>query len=208
MYPDVNAMLTMLVARIQQCLEDNFIGAYVQGSLAVGDFNSASDVDVVIAIRHDLKSAEIETFQALHRELFAELPPPWGQRLELSYQPISILRRWSQVPRDPPDDPRTADWRDPSISRPPTVYPYWYLDNGAQKLVRSEHDNTRVVRWVMREKGITLSGPKPMSLIDAVSRHDLALEIHDMLRSLTEEWSTPEAIDTAWLQGFFVIDLW
>jgi hypothetical protein len=71
-------------------------------------------------------------------------------------------------------------------------------------LVRSEHDNTRVVRWVIREKGITLAGPPPSTLIEPVSPRDLGLELYDMLRLIKDEWSTAEAIGEAWIQLFFV----
>ena len=203
-FPGINSVLATLVARVSKRLEDNFVGAYLHGSLAVGDFNSSSDIDAIVVIRRDLRQLEIAVFQDLHRALFAELPAPWGQRIELSYAPADILRRWSLTPRDPPDFPRSADWRDPSTAGPPRAYPLWYLDNGAQELVRSAHDNTRVVRWVIREKGITLAGPLPSALIEPVSAQDLALEVYDMLRLIKDEWSTPEAIGQGWIQAFFV----
>jgi hypothetical protein len=203
-FPDVNSVLATLVAKISERLEDNFVGAYLHGSLAVGDFNSSSGIDVIVVIQRDLRQSEIAAFQDLHRALFAELPTPWGQRIELSYAPADILCRWSLTPRDPPDFPRSADWRDPSTASPPRSYPLWYLDNGCQELVRSEHDNTRVVRWVIREKGITLAGPAPSALIEPVSSQDLALELYDMLRLINDEWSTAEAIGQAWTQAFFV----
>jgi hypothetical protein len=71
-------------------------------------------------------------------------------------------------------------------------------------LVRSEHDNTRVVRWVVREKGITLAGPAPSALIEPVSSQDLASELYDMLRLINEYWSTAEAIGQGGIQAFFV----
>ena len=114
------------------------------------------------------------------------------------------MYRWSLTPRDPPDFPRSSDWRDPSTASPPRTYPLWYLDNGARELVRSEHDNTRVVRWVTREKGITLAGPAPSVLIEPVPSQDLALEVYDMLRLINDEWSTAEAIGPALTQAFFV----
>ena len=138
-FPKVNPVLATLVARISERLDGNFVGAYLHGSLAVGDFNSSSDIDVIVVIKRDLKQSEIASFQDLHRALFAERPPPWGQRIELSYAPADILRRWSLTPCDPPDFPRSADWRDPSTAIPPRTYPFWYFDNGAQELVRSEH---------------------------------------------------------------------
>ena len=75
-FPKVNPVLATLVARISERLDGNFVGAYLHGSLAVGDFNSSSDIDVIVVIKRDLKQSEIASFQDLHRALFAELPPP------------------------------------------------------------------------------------------------------------------------------------
>jgi len=203
-YPALNEMLGILVNEIQSALGDNFVGAYLQGSFAVGDFTETSDVDITIAIKRDITGGEIPQFQELHKRLFQELPKPWGQRIELAYAPIDILRRWSEEPRDPPDFPRSDDWTDPSTQAPPKAYPFWYLDNGADTLVRSEHDNTRVVRWVTRERGIALAGPDPKTLIEPVTHKELASEVLDMLRIVDKDWAIAEKLNTRMLQTFFV----
>lgn len=74
-------------------------------------------------------------------------------------------------PRDPIDVPRSDNWRDPSRAR---------------HLTGSEHDNTRVVRWVTQEKGVTLTGPPPQSLIDPVSSADLAAETVELLHTVDD----------------------
>ena len=38
-YPELNEVLALLVTSTQKVLEDNFIGFYLQGSFAVGDFD-------------------------------------------------------------------------------------------------------------------------------------------------------------------------
>lgn len=203
-YAGVNAALAELVERVAARLGDNLVGAYLQGSFALGDFTPNSDVDVLLVIKRDVAERDIEPFQVLHRALFETLPAPWGQRIELSYAPIELLRRWSSTPRDPPQAPRAADWRDPSTGAPPKAYPFWYLNNGANELVRSEHDNSRVVRWVTREKGVVLVGPDPRTLIDPVAPDALLAEVRDTLAFVAKRYPTPEAIDAAWLQAFFV----
>jgi hypothetical protein len=203
-YPGVNAAVAELTARLAAALGDNLIGIYLQGSFALGDFTGHSDVDCLAVIGRDLEEREIEPFQALHRALFDTLAPPWGQRLELSYAPAAILRRWGPTPRDPPGAPRPADWIDPATGAPPRVYPFWYLNNGARELVRSEHDNSRIVRWVTREKGVALVGPDPRTLIDPVSPDDLRAEIADTLDFVAKSYPTPEAMEAAWMQAFFV----
>ena len=60
---------------------------------------------------------------------------------------------------------------------PPLAYPFWYLDHGSDTLVRSEHDNSQVVRWCLREKGVVLAGPDPATLVDPVSPAALKAEV-------------------------------
>ena len=45
-YPDVNAVLAELSASVQTVLGHHFVGMYLYGSLALGDFNPrSSDID-------------------------------------------------------------------------------------------------------------------------------------------------------------------
>lgn len=185
-YADLNAVLAYLVEGAQRLLGDNFVGAYLQGSFAVGDATEFSDCDFIIVTARDLAPDELAPFQALHAAIH-DLPYAyWRSGLEGSYVPTSILRRWSAEPRDPPGEPRPSDWGDPGLSgAPPRAYPFWYLDHGAKSLVRSEHDNSHVVRWCLREKGVTLAGPPPRELVDPVAPAALRAEIrHTMDLSL------------------------
>lgn len=47
-YPELNQVLDELVSRIEQILGSSFVGAYLQGSFAVGDFDRHSDVDFIV----------------------------------------------------------------------------------------------------------------------------------------------------------------
>ena len=204
-YAELNDVLDQLVTRARSVLGDNFVGAYLQGSFAVGDADEASDVDFLIVTRRDVTLAEQPALQAMHAELFHH-PSRWAQHLEGSYAPAAILRRWSTEPRDPPEEPREPGWGDPGMSDlPARVYPFLYLDNGADRLVRSEHDNSQVVRWCLREKGIALAGPPPADLVDPVTPQALRAEILPLFRRVTALWlGAPGKIDQAWLQAFIV----
>ncbi len=177
-FAELNAVLAHLVDGARALLGDNFVGAYLQGSFAVGDFTEFSDCDFIVVTARDITPDELAPFQALHAAIH-ELPYAyWRTALEGSYVPASILRRWHKAPRDPPDEPRGPDWGDPGTSgSPPRAYPFWYLDHGSKTLVRSEHDNTQVVRWCLREKGVTLAGPPPSTLIDPVPPAALRAEV-------------------------------
>ena len=182
-FAELNAVLAHLVVGAQRLLGDNFVGAYLQGSFAVGDASELSDCDFILVTARDISPEALPALQAFHAAIH-ELPHPhWRNQLEGSYVPAPVLRRWSTTPRDPPGEPRPDDWADPGTSgSPPRVYPFLYLNHGASSLVRSEHDNTQVVRWCLREKGIVLAGPDPRTLIDPVTPQMLMDEVRGTMR--------------------------
>ena len=183
-YADLNAVLAELVERARALLADNFVGAYLQGSFALGDFDPHSDLDFIVVTHQDIPPDQLPALQAMHDDLHA-LPGPWASRLEGSYAPKAILRRWSTSPRDPPGEPRPETWADPGTSgMAPRVYPFFFLGNGERVLVRSEHDNSQVVRWILREKGVALAGPPARGLVDPVPAEALREEIRVLLDKL------------------------
>jgi predicted nucleotidyltransferase len=160
-YPELNDVLRELVAGVREILADNFCGAYLQGSFAVGDADEHSDVDFIVATEDELNDAQVDALQAMHKRLYS-LDSTWAQHLEGSYAPRNELRQVDE-------------------SRPP----WWYLDNGATELVRDNHCNTAVVRWSLREKGVVLAGPDPKTLIEPVSAAELRSDVLIALR----EWA-------------------
>lgn len=202
-YAELNGVLEYLVAGVQERLGDNFVGAYLQGSFAVGDHTPWSDCDFIVVTARDMRPDELRPLQALHAAIHELDAPYWRNGLEGSYFPAAILRRWSETPRDPPGEPRGPEWADPGTSGSPArVYPLWYLDHGSKTLVRSEHDNTRVVRWCLREKGVVLAGPDPTTLMDPVTADDLRAEVRETMRQVLAVDLQPMAI-FAW-QAFWV----
>ncbi len=148
-YPDLNAVLAELVSSTREILGENFVGAYLQGSFAVGDADEHSDVDFIVVTHDEVGEAAESQLQAMHERLFS-LPTHWAQHLEGSYAPKEQLRRV---------DPERRPW--------------FYFDNGATVPAWDNHCNTAVVRWSLRERGIVLDGPDPKELIDQVSADDL-----------------------------------
>lgn len=205
-FEDLNAVLAELTRRLQAHLGDNLVGVYLQGSFAIGDADDRSDVDLTFVLARDLTAEEIPPLEALHAEIHA-MPTVWAQHLEGSYMPREILRRWSLTPRDPPGEARSADWGDPGLNgAPPRVYPFWYLNNGSTRLVRSEHDNTQVVRWALREKGVVLAGPEPRRLIDPVTPDLLRGEVRALLQTLVARIQTePSLTEVRWIQAFMAV---
>src|SRR2546425_12563787 len=58
-YAALNVVLDTFVGRARELLADNFIGAYLQGSFALGDLDEKSDVDFVIAVARDIADADV-----------------------------------------------------------------------------------------------------------------------------------------------------
>ncbi len=181
-FPDLNAVLHELVSSAQAVLGENFLAAYLQGSFGVGDADADSDVDFTIVIAQDLDEAELAALQAMHGRIY-ELETDWARHLEGSYFPVEWLRR-----------------EDPAQRR------LWYLDNMARVLVRSDHDNALVVRWVTREHGIPLAGPDPRELIDLVQPDDLRREVRAVMREWGQEiLENSYSIGNCWAQPFAVL---
>src|SRR5256885_115225 len=79
-YAALNAVLGHFVGRVRELLADNFIGAYLQGSFALGGFDEKSDADFLIVVERDIADADVPTHNALHTAIHG-FPPPWGHRL-------------------------------------------------------------------------------------------------------------------------------
>ncbi|PYP78122.1 MAG: hypothetical protein DMD35_12525 [Gemmatimonadetes bacterium] len=181
-YPELNDVLDELVAGVETALGDAFVGACLQGSFAVGDFDRHSDVDFVVAVRDELSDDHISALQAMHDRIYG-LASEWAKHLEGSYFPITTLRDYRRSGR-----------------------PLWYLDHGSRSLVRSDHCNTTVVRWVVREYGIPLAGPNPASLVDPIPVEALRAEIAHTMRSWGEEiLDQPDKYRNRFYQGFIVL---
>lgn len=180
--PEINEVLNAFVDGTTSILADNFIGAWLQGSSATGGFDEHSDLDFVIGVERDLSKRELHALQAFHPYLYAH-PSPWSQHLEGSYFPRDIL----------------AEYR---LSR----QKIWYLDHGRQKLERSSHDNTIVVKWILREKGVVLAGPHPDKIIDPIPVSELRLDIyHTFARWGNTIIENPEEIGSHFYQTFAVL---
>jgi hypothetical protein len=181
-YSELNQVLQELVASVQAILGDNFVGTYLQGSFAVGDFDEHSDVDWVIVTKAALTEAQVAALQVMHERIY-HLETEWAKHLEGSYFPQAILRHHAN--------------RGKKI---------WYLDHGARSLIESDHCNTIVVRWVVREKGMTLAGPPPDTLVEPISADLLRSDIFAVITEWGQEiLADPDRYDNRFYQGFIVL---
>lgn len=181
-YPELNQVLVELVESIQEILADDFIGFYLQGSFAVGDADEHSDCDFVVAVRDELTDSQVTALQAMHARIF-DIDPGWPQHLEGSYFPADILRDYKRKGEK-----------------------LWYLDNGHRQMERSDHCNTILVHWVVRESGVRLAGPPPHTLVDPIPVEDLRRDIyHAIIHWGNHFLQNPDQYNNRFYQGFLVL---
>jgi len=170
-YPDVNTRLQLLLAEMRAILGDDLIGLYLDGSLALGDFDPAtSDVDFIAAVARPLTPEKFDALAAMHQRI-RDSGRPFATELEGSYIHLSALRR-----HDPAD----------------AVFPN--LERGPDEVLKlKEHHSDWIIhRYSVREHGITLYGPPPATLIELVTAGDVRAATAGVLRSW---WGTPAAVD-------------
>ena len=179
-YPELNALLIELTHRAHAVLGPAFVGAYLQGSFALGDADLASDCDFLIPVDGPLTAAQDAGLRRLH----AELPTReghWSTELEGSYPDRGELRTLSAVGRE-----------------------WLYVDRGHREMEWSTHCNTEVARWILRERGITLVGPEPRSLVDEVPAAALRARMREEILRFLPSLPTWTSFDTAWTQRYAV----
>jgi predicted nucleotidyltransferase len=158
-HPEVNAVLAALLGGVRSILADHLVGMYLDGSLACGDFDLASDIDFLVVTDLAVTPDLFSSLQAMHDRV-AETDPRWGVELEGSYIPRAAIRRY-----------------DPSLAMHPN------LERGKRyRLKMVHHDEDWIVHYhVVRERGIPLFGPEPKTLIDPVSPEDLRCAMQKIL---------------------------
>jgi hypothetical protein len=162
----------VLLSGVQAILGSQFVGMYLYGSLAGGDFNpETSDIDFLVVTAGELSNDLVSALHALHVRLAAG-GSTWAARLEGSYITQPALRRY-----DPADGPF------PCI-------------NEGEFYVARHGSDWIIQRHVLREHGVTLAGPAPRTLIDPVEPDDLRRAVLELLRS----WWTPMLTDPARLR--------
>jgi Domain of unknown function (DUF4111)/Nucleotidyltransferase domain len=186
-YPQLQVILKKFTAGVQNALAENFVGAYLVGSLATGDFDLDSDIDFLIVTNAELTEPQLGPVQAFHVEIYGLGCYP-ARHLEGSYISRGLLAQADLV----------------------GVQPLWYVDNGSTLLQRSVHDNRWHVRWILRERAITLMGPSPEMLMPPVSLDALRAEMLTSLeklktRFLAEIGEPPTYFNTRFGQSFAVL---
>ncbi len=162
-YPDVNALLDRLLAQMQTVLGQKLVGLYLSGSLVTGDFDEGiSDVDLLAAVGGDLDEAEFNALKTMHDGVVTN-DPQWDNRIEIAYLSLHGLRTFktqtSKIGIISPGEPFHI------ITADRLWLPNWYM---------------------VREKGVTLFGPAPQSIIEPISKEEFIQVIKEHVRGWRE----------------------
>jgi predicted nucleotidyltransferase len=171
-FPAVNQVLRDLLSRIRHLLDEQFIGMYLYGSLAMGDFEpSRSDIDFVVVTDTHLPVPIVEELESMHLDL-ARKGSKWVRKLEGAYVPKTIIRR--HAPEHPPV---------PTINEGS----FYMAPLGSDWVLQ---------RYVLRETEKSVDGPSLRRLIDPVGPGDLRAAILEII----DQWWEPMLADPSRLQ--------
>lgn len=177
-------MLASLLSGAQAILGEQFVGLYLYGSLASGDFDpQRSDVDFVAVSADDVPADRVPALEAMHARLAAS-GLKWAPKLEGAYLSRGALRR-----------------HDPAGAPCPQI-------NEGRFHVASVGNDWIIQREILREQGVVVAGPAPRTLIDPVQPDDL----REAVRGILREWWAPMLADPAFLrrreyQAFAVLSM-
>ena len=171
-YPDVNRVLHQLLQQARPILGSQFVGMYLYGSLALGDFQPGrSDVDFVVVTEGPLAQETVARLELLHEEL-GRGREKWWRKLEGAYVPRDVLRQHDE---HHPAVPTLNEGR------------FYQAPLGADWIIQ---------RHVLREAGVALAGPPPRTLIDPVPPRAIQGAVRDVLY----QWWEPMLADPARLR--------
>jgi aminoglycoside adenylyltransferase-like protein/nucleotidyltransferase-like protein len=144
-FADVNLVLDDFRARIQALLRSNFVGMYLVGSLALGDFDpSGSDIDFVVVTDTDIRDNLFDSLQDIHAQ-FAASGSPWAGKIEAIYVPRSALRHAA-----------------------PNTSHYPQIEKGT-RLFKAPLESGWVFQCVtIRDRGVVVAGPDPRTLVGSI----------------------------------------
>ena len=183
-FPELNKLLQGLVESVTRILEDDFVGAYLVGSFALGDADIHSDCDFIVVVCDSLTSSREARLRTLHREIFRR-PGHWTQHLEGSYAPQNELRALGGLGNK-----------------------WLFLDNAHEEMEWSTHCNSLEHRWTLRECGVILAGPDPRGLVEKVDPEAIREKMRELVQTFLPDLEAWIRLDrVAWAQRYAVTTL-
>src|SRR3989442_5190505 len=133
-FGEINSVLEELLLGVRAVLGRRFVGMYLDGSLAIGDFEpDKSDLDFVVVTDGELSPETFENLKTMH-ERIATGASKWAKELEGSYIPERALRH----------------------DRRPAAHPY--IDRGSTlAMVHQQREYWVIHRQLLREHAVGLA---------------------------------------------------
>lgn len=163
-YDDINKLLDVLLTQIQSVLHGKFLGLYLYGSLASGDFDhDISDIDLLAVIDKDINDQELSALKEMHAAIASQYPK-WKHRIEVAYLSVTGLREFKN--------------KRSKIAVISPGEPLHIKDAGMDWLVNW---------YAVQEHGITLFGPNKTTFIPDISKEEFRNSIKEYA-SLWLQW--------------------
>jgi hypothetical protein len=179
-FAELNELLAEFVRRVRAILGDDFVGAYLTGSFALGDPDTASDCDFLV-VAADQPTVEQEfALRTLHEEIVT-WPGYWAYNLEGSYAPKADLRALATFGRQ-----------------------WLYVNRGSREMEWSTHCNVADVRWVLRERAPTLAGAAGREFACEVPGDVLRKQMRPQIENFLEDLLAWTTFDVSWSQRYAV----
>ena len=182
-FPELNELLARFLGRVRSALGDDFVGAYLTGSFALGGGDAASDCDFLVVSTDRLTPEQERAVRALHDEIL-DWPGYWAYNLEGSYAAKADLGTLAALGRE-----------------------WLYINRGAREMEWSTHCNTEDVRWVLRERSPALAGTAAREFCCEVPGDVLRDATRPRVEHFLEELSTWATFDVSWTQRYAVAAL-
>jgi predicted nucleotidyltransferase len=183
-FPELNTVLANFVTSIEAILGSDLFGVYLVGSFALGDADQHSDCDFIVATRQRITTTQESAIRKLHDDIPTRTGY-WNQNLEGSYAPVEDLKILDALGT-----------------------PWLFGDRGWRELQWSPHCNCLEQRWTLRERGISLFGPSPVSFAAPVPASWLRSSMSEQLPQFMDDLSTWIDIEqSAWGQRYAVESL-
>jgi hypothetical protein len=163
-YPGVNLVLQLLLENVKTVLGDYFVGMYLYGSLAGGEFRpERSDIDFVVVTSEELPDNLILGLKNMHVRIH-ESGLEWAKRLEGSYIPLDAMPAYN-----------------------PTGLACPMINEGKFEVARHGIDWV-INRHILYTSGVVITGPPLRTMINPVRPDELREAALSLLRDTWTPW--------------------
>jgi hypothetical protein len=149
-YADVDHVVHWFLVQAQALLGGEFVGMYLVGSLALGDFDPVnSDIDFIVVTETALTSDVITALSDMHAR-FDQSGSRYSEHVEAVYAERDALRHF------PPGD---------------KAYPQ--VETGRSLFVEPLESGWMFQCWTLRERGVVLAGPLAKDMIPPLNPNEM-----------------------------------